>query len=151
MSHTRLTAAQSAGRFAIRVYATFVLLAIAGCGTSEPDIVGKWSVYQGETDGEPLPADHRYIGQDFTITKDQVFIDQGEDGIQVPLKLVAIDWQREPHEIRLLDESNNKMATWLIKADGDTLTFCISGGRDPQTPASFDTAGTKNLTLQLRK
>lgn len=145
------TAAAPMVRRLMAISLTAGMMSLIGCGTRTPEVGGTWFVFAGEKSGEQLEPDHRYMGRAFTIGDGQIFIDQGEAGIQAVLKIIATDWDKSPAEMRLFDESNQSMIVGLIELDGETLSLCLPNQPGEEAPSGFTTVGTNNLTLRLRR
>jgi len=100
-----------------------------------PSIVGEWigEKLVGGGKEQPVPAE-RIV---FTFTADGRFEVKGGANERPTVATYKIDTKKSPVEIDL-DAGVRGAMPGIFKIDGDTLTICVSGGKDGERPTKFE-------------
>lgn len=114
-----------------------------------PSIVGEWNGEKALAGGKEKPVPPEGIV--FTFTADGMF--KVKEGVNEKSDAATykIDTKKSPAEIDL-DASGKGSMLGIFKIDGDTLTICISAGKDGKRPTEFESPeGSRTMLMTFKR
>jgi uncharacterized protein (TIGR03067 family) len=114
-----------------------------------PSIVGEWIGETAISGGKQRPAPEKGFVMKFSADGTLSLKDDGRDRPDVPYKL---DAKKTPAEIDIVPPKGEETMIGIYKIEGDTLTICLTGGKDAARPTKFESPeGAMTVLITLKR